>query len=112
MKFTIMWMDTPQMNVYLDGVNIKSEILVEKPVVWVPLNIYPDKITHHTFNRFLESRVPDKRRADIDLILKRYDIPFFNPIWMIQKSYGRNMNDFLWIKIDDKEVSFNDIRLR
>ena len=102
----------PQLNVYLENEKIRSEIVAENPIIIIPKNIYPEKINHQKYDDFLESRVPDKRREDMPDILKRYNIPVYNPIWMIKKSYGRNMNDFLWIKINNEDIDFEEIRLR
>lgn len=111
-KITIMWEDIPQLEVRIQIPKISSRLLVDKPILVVPKIIYPDRITFQTFDEFLCLRLPSKYRADIDDIVKRYGLREFNPYAMCKKSHGRNMTDFLWMKFDDEEVSFNDIRLR
>ena len=113
LKIEVLYRDEPQLEITLLSFNkVVSKLLIEKPKVFVPISIYPENITINSFNDFLESRLPDKTRSDIDDILKRYGLRFFNPIQMCMKSYGRNMSDFLWLRFNDKKETFADIRLR
>lgn len=113
LKIEIFIRDVPQLEVILLSFDkIESKLLIDKPELWIPKDIYPDRITIKTFEEFLETRLPDKTRDDIDYILSNYGLRFFNPLQMCMKSHGRNMTDFLWMRFDDEKVTFNDIRLR
>lgn len=113
LKVEILFEDKPQLEVILyDFKTIKSRLLTSKPVLWIPKSIYPDRITRESFEAFLETRLPDKTRDDIPEILRSYGLKFFNPLQMCMKSFGRNMTDYLWMRFDDMEVTFDDIRLR
>lgn len=113
LKIEILFRDDPQLEVMLLSWNeAKSKLLTPEPLIWVPRNIYPDRITRNTFEAFLETRLPDKTREDIDIILKKYGLRYFNPLQMCMKSHGRNMTDFLWMRFNDEKVTFDDIKLR
>ena len=113
LKIEIFFRNDPQLEVILiDVTQVESKLLTDNPVLWIPKNIYPNNITRASFEQFLESRVPDKTRSDIDDILKTYGLRFFNPLQMCMKSHGRNMTDFLWMRFNDEKVTFDDIKLR
>lgn len=113
LKIEIFFREEPQLEVtLLSWCEIKSKLLTSKLLIWIPRDIYPDKITMDNFDAFLETRVPDKTREDIDIILRNYDLKFFNPLQMCMKSHGRNMTDFLWMRFNDERMTFDDIKLR
>lgn len=62
--------------------------------------------------KFLERRTVPRTRFDIEDILKRYGIKEYNPLAMCRKSHGRSMGDYVWIKFDDENTCFEDVRLR
>lgn len=110
--FTIMHMDSPVLHISV-GPDLKAtSTVLGKPVLNVPPTLYPDQVSMRNIEKWLESRVPDKHREDIDHILERYGLPDFMPLQMCMKSHGRNMTDFVWVKFDGEELTFNDIRLR
>lgn len=113
LKIEVLWREEPQLIVTLVKLDkIQSELVVDTPHLLVPKSLYPENITIKTFQDFLETRLPDKTRTDMPYILRRYGLRFFNPIQMCMKSHGRNMTDFIWLRFDDEELTFNDIRLR
>ncbi len=111
-KITIMWRDIPQLEIQLTRPRPTVKKLVDKPRRFIiPESLYDGSITYHILDNFLCSRLPDKHRADIDYILKKYDLKYFNPYIMCSMSHGRNMNDFVWMKFDDEQVTFDEVRL-
>lgn len=112
-KITVMWENTPQLEINIDeNFNVTSKKLVDDVIPAVPDYIMPNNITLKRMNQFIESRAPERTRPDMPLLLKKYDIPSYNPYWFCKKSHGRSMTDFLWVKFDNEEIDFNDIRLR
>lgn len=49
---------------------------------------------------FLESRCFPKSRDKMKLILKDLDLPFYDPLMIIQKTEGRMAEDHFWIQIE------------
>lgn len=63
--------------------------------------------------KFLESRCFDRTRDDTDQLLKRYQLSAYHPLSICKKSYGRKMEDMVWIRFDDMEtVTYDNIKLR
>lgn len=52
------------------------------------------------YEEFLESRCFPRTRDKIKLELKKLDIPFYDPILIIEKTEGRMADDDFWIKIE------------
>lgn len=111
-KITIMFMNEPQLEILIHGGKAESRFLQDKVSMLVPVWLYPDVITLKHVNMFIESRVPSKERADIDFILKKYGVPAYNPYWLCSKSHGQKVTDYLWVKFNDEEVNYDDIRIR
>lgn len=104
--------DEPQVEILMTYPKPTIRKLVNEPHLNIDEGLYNGKADYKKLEEFLCSRLPDRRRKDMDRILKNYGLTYFNPYDMCRKSHGRNMTDFVWIKYDDEELKFNDIRLR
>lgn len=51
------------------------------------------------FEYFLEQRCFPKSRANIKEILKNLDVPYYDPLLIIEKTQGRMAEDYQWIDI-------------
>ncbi|MBR1508142.1 MAG: helix-turn-helix domain-containing protein [Eubacterium sp.] len=56
--------------------------------------------TFEDYEEFLESRCFPKTRDKLKLELKRLDVPFYDPILIIEKTEGRMAEDRFWIRIE------------
>ena len=112
-RMTVMMKDNPMLSIELDGLNIRSTIINEEAREHLGLKaILPESINIKVFDAWLRYRLPDPTRDDIDLILKKYDVPDFLPYQMCKKSHGIRIQDFFWIKWEGEQVTYNDIRIR
>ncbi len=60
-------------------------------------NEHPD---YKDYEEFLESRCFPRTRDKMKLMLKELNIPFYDPIMIIQKTEGRMAEDDFWIQIE------------
>jgi hypothetical protein len=109
--------EIPQIEInIINPYTVQSKFLTDNIDIAVRLKclskLAPDKITIQSLEVFLASRLPDPTRDDIKDILKKYGVREFNAYAMCRKSHGVMMQDFIWLKFDGEDVSFNDIRLR
>lgn len=58
------------------------------------------EITYEMYEGFLESRCFPRERDKMKLKLKELDIPFYDPMMIIEKTEGRMAEDEFWIKIE------------
>ncbi len=58
------------------------------------------KPTFEEYEEFLESRCFPRTRDKIKLELKKLDIPFYDPMMIIEKTEGRMAEDEFWIKVE------------
>lgn len=52
------------------------------------------------YEAFLEERCFPKTRDKMKLILKEMDLPFYDPLLIIEKTEGRMAEDHFWIQIE------------
>lgn len=52
------------------------------------------------YETFLESRCFPKERDKMKLILKELNLPFYDPLMIIEKTQGRMAEDDFWIKVE------------
>ena len=58
------------------------------------------EITFEIYEEFLESRCFPRERDKLKLKLKELDIPFYDPLMIIERTEGRMAEDEFWIKIE------------
>ena len=56
--------------------------------------------TFEDYQQFVRSRCFPESRDKLKLELKKLDIPFYDPIMIIEKTKGRMADDDFWIKIE------------
>lgn len=56
--------------------------------------------SYEDYEEFLESRCFPRSRDMLKLELKRLDIPFYDPIMIIEKTGGRMAEDRFWVKVE------------
>ena len=56
--------------------------------------------TYEDYEEFIESRCFPRTRDKIKLELKKLDIPFYDPILIIEKTEGRMADDKFWIRLE------------
>lgn len=59
-----------------------------------------EKPTFEQYEEFLESRCFPRTRDKMKLILKDLDLPFYDPLMIIEKTQGRMAEDNFWIRIE------------
>ena len=56
--------------------------------------------TFEEYERFLESRCIPRERDKIKILLRDLDIPFYDPMLIIEKTQGRMAEDEFWIELE------------
>ena len=56
--------------------------------------------TYEDYEEFLESKCFPRTRDKMKIILKMLDIPFYDPILIIEKTKGRMAEDDFWLEIE------------
>ncbi|MBP3700788.1 MAG: helix-turn-helix domain-containing protein [Lachnospiraceae bacterium] len=58
--------------------------------------------SYEQYEEFLEERCFPRNRDKMKLILKDLDLPFYDPLMIIEKTQGRMAEDDFWIRIERK----------
>lgn len=59
-----------------------------------------EKPTYEQFEEFLESRCFPRTRDKMKLMLEELELPFYDPLMIIEKTQGRMAEDNCWIRIE------------
>ena len=60
----------------------------------------PDVSDYEDYEEFLESRCFPRSRDKMKLQLKELELPFYDPLLIIQRTEGRMEEDEFWIRIE------------
>lgn len=112
-RLTIPMQTTPLRILYMHQNNICSIIDVDEKQKEVEVYNYVNDdiykafgkkidINYEDYELFLESRCFPKERDKIKIMLEMYNIPFYDPILIIEKTNGRMAEDSFWLKIERK----------
>ncbi|XCP85796.1 type II toxin-antitoxin system MqsA family antitoxin [Roseburia hominis] len=96
---------------YMHRQNVCTLIDVDEIRHQVKIRNYTDNVLFRAFGsnespdfeqyqEFLESRCFPKSRDKIKLVLKDLDLPFYDPLMIIEKTEGRMAEDDFWIRIE------------
>ena len=56
--------------------------------------------TYQEYQEFLESRCFPKTRDKLKLVLKDLDLPFYDPLLIVEKTQGRMAEDDFWLSLE------------
>ncbi|MDE6743331.1 MAG: hypothetical protein K2J95_05595 [Lachnospiraceae bacterium] len=58
--------------------------------------------TYEQYEAFLESRCFPRSRDKMKLMLEELDLPFYDPLMIIEKTQGRMADDDFWLKAEGR----------
>lgn len=62
---------------------------------------------------FFESRCFPESRYNKKAVLKAIGVDYYDPYLIVQKTHGRQLDDYMWIKFEGEELDYErDIKLR
>ena len=73
---------------------------------------YYDYVDYDHYMSFLEDRCPDADAWNIKEILSNFGLMFYSPFDIVKRTHGLMFGDYLWIRFDKEEVTYDDIRVR
>ena len=64
-------------------------------------------------NSFFKNRCFPEERYNRKAILKALEVDCYDPFLIVQKTHGRQLDDYMWIKFEGEELDYErDIKLR
>ena len=106
---TVMWKD--QVAAIADYDGMRATIQLIDPVN--SHHLFPAKeLDAFLFLRILEQRCPSRNRPDIDQFLKRCGLTHYDVLEILRRTHGLKNDDYVWIKIGDEAVRYEDIQIR
>lgn len=109
LQFTVYSKNTPVSSVIIENnkvINITphTDNLLLKP--------FPDNSSLEGIVLFLKSRCYEDGRSDLKKLLAQFDMTDNDPIEWCKKTHGINYSDFYWIKFNNEEITWDEVKLR
>lgn len=111
MVYHIMHTDTPVIDIITEG---KYKVIgYKKFVPDSPMQpFWGDNITPKRFYDFLKDRCYEDGRADLKDILEAHGMESNDPYEWCKRTHGVTYEDFFWLKIDEEDIEWKDVRIR
>ena len=111
MVYHIMFRDEPVLDIEVDNKNrvVRWEKFVPdgmKQPIW------GDNINTMRLYDFLKSRCYEDGRSGLTEILTEAGMETNNPYEWVRVCHGVTWEDFFWVKIDDEDISWDEVRVR
>ena len=110
MIYHIMNKNTPVVDIETDKIN--KVINCKKYIPDGPGQIFWGEITTDRFFKFLKSRCFEDGRPDLKDILDYHGLESNNPYEWNKLTHGVVYEDFIWIKYDDEDITWEDVKIR
>lgn len=82
-------------------------------VLPITLNEYNYDVPFRQAMEFLEHRCVPRTRIGInELLRKKYKLKEYDPLQICKQTHGVSMSDYIWVKFNDEETTWNDVKLR
>ena len=69
-------------------------------------------INMQEFDHFLESRCFPRQRQSCKEVLESLKLETYDPLAICLRTYGRQWDDYYWLKQEGEEISYASIKLR
>ena len=69
-------------------------------------------VSMKVFENFLESRCFPKQRHGCGDLLNALELETYDPFAIVAKTYGRQWDDYYWLKYEGDETIYDNIKLR
>lgn len=109
LKFKVMFKNETVASVVIDkdklNIETYTEIPYKQPFLKKP-------VTLDYVKSFLEKRAVSKDKSNIAEILSQLNLKEYDIIEILKKTHGVNFDDFLWLKFNDENITWNEVKLR
>lgn len=106
-----------------DKENLVTDIWIENEQIKIKrydnrighqLFLMPDtsNITKKEFLEIMELRAIPKTRDGIERILNYLGLEKYDLMKLLRKTHGVSGNDFLWLRFDNENICYNDVKVR
>ena len=110
-NYHIMHKNTPVADVFLSSDH--KYIKIDKLVPDGPFQPFGgNKLDLERFYRFIKGRCYEDCRADLPEILASVGLESNDPYKWIRISHGVTWEDFFWVKFDDENIKWEDVKIR
>lgn len=80
-------------------------------IYFLPFGMH-NRVSYMGLIDFLEFRCFPKTRQNVKKLLDALGIPEYDPIAITKRTYGRMYSDYMWLKYDYEDITYDDIKIR
>lgn len=60
----------------------------------------------------LEGRCFPRNRANADDLLRRLELKHYHPLDIVRKTHGLMRNDYVWLRFEGEQLTYDDVKIR
>lgn len=91
----------------INGKLIKNEVYTDELII----HPFPRSTTFESITAILKERVICEARCD-EFMLKSMGLDHYNVYDILRVTHGVDIDDFIWFKFDDEDITWEDVRVR
>lgn len=108
--FTCYWKDEPVSEVHVENMRVYVKRFVKNHPI---KQIFPvEEMDVFKLTEILKMRCWEDNRAELDALLKKIGVAFYDPLEIVRKTHGVSYNDFLWIQFRGEHLRWKDVAPR
>lgn len=107
LKFSTYWKNDLVAKVSVQGVDVDVTRFVLHPVKQI---FYADRLNVFQLSQIFEDRCWERGRADINEILRKLGLKYYDPLEIVKKTHGVSYNDFLWFQFMGENFRYEDMK--
>lgn len=108
LQFSTYWKNDLVAKVEVQGTEVDVTRFVLHPVKQI---FYADRLNIFQLSQIFEDRCWEKGRADINEILRKLGLKYYDPLEIVKKTHGVSYNDFLWFQFMGENFRYEDIKM-
>lgn len=106
-KIEIYWKDELTATVAINGNKVKIKKFDSNPIKQFFLAY--DEIDLVLFSELLETRCWERERVDINTLLNKLGMNEYDPIEIVERTFGVSYNDSIWFKFHKSNITWKKI---
>lgn len=109
LKFEVLYKDTVTASVEIKGNQAHIRRFDDCPIHY----LFPkEEMDLYSVLEILEGRCFPRSRVNADDLLRKLGLKNYQPLEIVRKTHGLMRNDYVWIRFEGEQLSYDDIKLR
>lgn len=108
-NFEVLYKDTVAAKVAIKGSKTYIKRFDDCPIHY----LFPaEEMDTYGALEILEGRCFPRNRDNVDDLLQRLGLEHYHPLDIIRKTHGLMRNDYVWIRFEGEDLTYDDVKIR